>query len=98
MVVGEEGAAAVGRAGYRGGAVVYEDNDAWKTAAGVAAAGVAAGIAIGTMLRKPPGAGRASRRQRPRPTHYDSGKRYYAKAMSGGEVVYQVANASRRDS
>ena len=90
VVVGEEGAAAVGRNGYRGGAVVYEDNDAWKTAAGVAA-GVAAGIAIGTMLRKPP--------KQATPVvvsdttyHYDNGT-YYAKAMSGGEVVYQVVEA-----
>src|SRR5512145_164558 len=44
--VGEEGAVAVGR---YGGVRVYEDNDAWKVAAGVAT-----GIAIGTMLRRPP--------------------------------------------
>ncbi len=87
VVVGEEGAAAVGRGGYRGGAVVYEDNDAWKTAAGVAA-GVAAGIAIGTMLRKPPGAGHACRRQR---NDLSLRQRHLlSKVMSGGEVVYQV--------
>ena len=53
VVVGEEGAAARGRYSYRGGVAVYEDNDAWKTAAGIAV-GVAGGIAIGTQLAKPP--------------------------------------------
>jgi hypothetical protein len=53
VVVGEEGAAARGRYSYRGGVAVYEDNDAWKTAAGIAV-GVAGGIAIGTLLAKPP--------------------------------------------
>ena len=51
VVVGEEGAAAVGR---YGGVVVgerYESYGAWR---GVAAVG--AGIAIGTMLAKPPAA------------------------------------------
>ena len=51
VVVGEEGAAAVGR---YGGVVVadrYESYDAWK-----AVAAVGAGIAIGTMLAKPPAA------------------------------------------
>jgi hypothetical protein len=83
VVVGEEGAAAVGRHGYRGGVVVYEDNDAWKVAAGVTA-----GIAIGTMLRKPPA------KAAPVPVgtttyYYDSGT-YYTRVMSNGEVVYQV--------
>ena len=51
VVVGEEGAAAVGR---YGGVVVgdrYESYEAWK-----AVAAVGAGIAIGTMLAKPPAA------------------------------------------
>ena len=53
VVVGEEGAARAGRYSYRGGVVVYQDNDAWRTAAGVAA-GVVGAIAIGTLLAKPP--------------------------------------------
>ena len=50
VVVGEEDAAAGALLlpGWHG----VEDNDAWRTAAGVAA-GVAAGIAIGTLLAKP---------------------------------------------
>ena len=51
VVVGEEGAAAVGR---YGGVVVgdrYESYDAWR-----AVAAVGTGIAIGTMLAKPPAA------------------------------------------
>src|SRR5688572_15551398 len=51
VVVGEEGAAAVGR---YGGVVVadrYESYEAWR-----AVAAVGAGIAIGTMLARPPAA------------------------------------------
>src|SRR5262245_9522901 len=71
VVVGEEGAVAVGRRGAvavgeegfvgvgRYGGVVagerYESYEGWKVAAGVAG-GVAAGIAIGTMLARPPAA------------------------------------------
>ena len=87
VVVSEEGAAAVGRHGYRGGAVVYEDNDAWKVAAGVAV-GAAAAVAIGTMMRKPPKA--ATPVVVSETTYYYDNGSYYAKAMSGGEVVYQV--------
>ena len=90
VVVGEEGAAAVGRYGYRGGAVVYEDNDAWKVAAGVAV-GVAAGIAIGTMMRKPPK--QATTVVVSNTTYYYDNGTYYSKAMSSGEVVYQVVQA-----
>jgi hypothetical protein len=87
VVVGEEGAAGVGRYGYRGGVVVYEDNDAWRTAAGVAA-GVAAGIAIGTLLSKPP-AKAAPVVVSSTTYYYDSGT-FYTKAMHEGQVVYQV--------
>ncbi len=51
VVVGEEGAAAVGRYGNVVVADRYESYDAWK-----AVAAVGAGIAIGTMLAKPPAA------------------------------------------
>ena len=86
VVVGEEGAAATGRYG-RGGVVVYEDNDAWRTAAGIAV-GVAAGIAIGTMLAKPP---KQSTTVVVSQTtyYYDSGT-FYTKVMHEGQVVYQV--------
>ena len=56
VVVGEEGAAAVGRYGNVVVADRYESYDAWK-----AVAAVGAGIAIGTMLAKPPAAGQAGR-------------------------------------
>lgn len=87
VVVGEEGAASAGRYGYRGGVVVYEDNDAWRTAAGVAA-GVAAGIAIGTLLAKPP-AQAAPVVVSNTTYYYDSGT-FYTKAMHEGQVVYEV--------
>ncbi len=51
VVVGEEGAAAVGRYGNVVVGERYESYDAWK-----AVAAVGAGIAIGTMLAKPPAA------------------------------------------
>jgi hypothetical protein len=87
VVVGEEGAAARGRYSYRGGVAVYEDNDAWRTAAGIAA-GVAAGIAIGTLLSKPPA--KAAPVTVSSTTYlYDSGT-FYTKAMHEGQVVYQV--------
>jgi hypothetical protein len=50
VAIGEEGAVGVGRYGrvYATGNA-YEDHDGWKVAAGVAA-----GIAVGTMLARPP--------------------------------------------
>jgi hypothetical protein len=87
VVVGEEGAARAGRYHYSGGVAVYEDNDAWKTAAGIAA-GVAGGIAIGTLLSKPP-AQAAPVTVTNNTYYYDSGA-FYTKAMHEGEVVYQV--------
>jgi len=90
VVVGEEGAARVGRYGYHGGVVVYEDNDAWKTAAGIAA-GVVGGIAIGTLLSKPP-AQATTVTVTNTSYYYDSGS-FYTKAMHEGQVVYQVVDA-----
>ena len=90
VAVGEEGAAAVGRHGGVVAGERYESHEAWKTAA-VVAGGVAAGIAIGTMLSKPPAAAT--------PVvvtgtsyMYDDGV-YYARVMDGGEVAYQVVPA-----
>src|SRR5688572_23179180 len=83
VVVGEEGAAAVGR---YGGVVVadrYESYDAWK-----AVAAVGAGIAIGTMLAKPPAA--ATTVVVSGSTYYVHDNVYYTKVMSSGQVAYQV--------
>jgi Family of unknown function (DUF6515) len=87
VVVGEEGAARAGRYSYRGGVVVYEDNDAWRTAAGVAV-GVAGAIAIGTLLAKPPA--QAAPVVVSSTTYYYDNGTFYTKAMHEGQVVYQV--------
>lgn len=90
VVAGEEGVAAAGR---YGGVIVgerYEDHDGWRTAAAVAG-GVAAGIAIGTMLSRPPAA--ATTMVVSGTTYwYDSGA-YYSRVYQRGEVVYQVVPA-----
>ena len=83
VVVGEEGAVGVGR---HGGVVVadrYESYDAWK-----AVAAVGAGIAIGTMLAKPPAA--ATPVVVTETTYLYQDGVYYTKVMSSGTVVYQV--------
>ena len=78
---------AKGRYSYRGGVAVYEDNDAWRTAAGVAV-GVAAGIAIGTLLAKPPA--QAAPVVVSSTTYLYENGTFYTKAMHEGQVVYQV--------
>jgi hypothetical protein len=86
VVAGEEGVAAVGR---YGGVVVgerYEDHNGWAVAAGVAT-----GIAIGTMLARPPAA--ATTVVVSGTTYWQSGGVYYARVMSGGSVAYQVVPA-----
>jgi Family of unknown function (DUF6515) len=84
VVVGEEGAAAVGR---YGGVVVsdnrYESYEAWRR---VAAVGT--GIAIGTMLAKPPAA--ATTVVVAGSTYYVHDNVYYTRVMNGGAVSYQV--------
>ena len=83
VVVGEEGAVGVGR---YGGVVVadrYESYDAWK-----AVAAVGAGIAIGTMLAKPPAA--AAPVAVAGSTYYYHDNVFYTRVMSNGAVVYQV--------
>lgn len=94
IVAGEEGFVAGRRPGYyRPGVIVggrYEDNEGWKTAARVAG-GVAAGIAIGTMLSRPP---TSSVTMVVSGTNYwYDGGTYYARAYQGGDVVYQVVPA-----
>jgi len=83
VVVGEEGAAAVGRYGNVVVADRYESYDAWK-----AVAAVGTGIAIGTMLAKPPA--QAKPVVVTETTYYYHDNVYYTKAMSSGTVVYQV--------
>jgi hypothetical protein len=83
VVAGEEGAAAVGR---HGAVVVgnhYESYEGWKVAAGVAT-----GIAIGTMLARPPTA--AVTVAYGGSSYYYADGAYYTRVMSGGSVVYQV--------
>jgi hypothetical protein len=90
VVAGEEGYAAAGR---YGGVVVgghYEDHEGWRTAAAVAG-GVAAGIAVGTMLSRPPAA--ATTVVVSGTNYYYDGGVYYARAYSSGQVVYQVVPA-----
>ncbi len=94
MAVGRRGAVAVGEEGYAGvgryGGVVggehYESYEGWKVAAGVAT-----GIAVGTMLARPPTtsvtvvSGGAN-------YMYSDGA-YYEQVYYGGEVWYKVVTA-----
>jgi hypothetical protein len=83
---GEEGAAAVGR---YGGVVVgdrYESHEAWR-----AAAGVATGIAIGTMLARPPT--NSTTVVFSDSSYMYSDGAYYSRVVSGGSVAYQVVAA-----
>jgi hypothetical protein len=102
VVVGEEGAVAVGRRGAvavgeegfvgvgRYGGVVagerYESYEGWRVAAGVGA-----GIAIGTMLARPP---RASTTVVVSGTSYlYADGAYYEQVYYGGSVSYRVITA-----
>src|SRR5262245_4006537 len=103
VVVGEEGAVAVGRRGAvavgeegfvgvgRYGGVVaggerYESYEGWRVAAGVGA-----GIAIGTMLARPP-ATSTTVVVSGTPYMYADGA-YYEKVYYGGDVSYRVVTA-----
>lgn len=83
VVVGEEGAAAVGRYGNVVVADRYESYEAWR-----AVAAVGAGIAIGTMLAKPPAAAKPVVVTETTYLYQDGV--FYTKVMSSGAVVYQV--------
>ena len=61
----------------------YESYDAWK-----AVAAVGTGIAIGTMLAKPPAA--AAPVVVSGSTYYYHDNAYYTRVMTSGEVTYQV--------
>jgi hypothetical protein len=85
-VVGEEGAFVAAGGGYRPGYVVggrYESYEGWKVAAGVAT-----GIAIGTMLARPPAA--AVTVVAGGSSYYYADNAYYTRVMVGGQVSYQV--------
>ena len=81
VVVGEEGAAAVGRYGRVVVGDHYESHEGWKTAAAVAG-GVAAGIAMGTILSRPPAA--ATTVVVSGSTYYVHDNVYYTRVMTGG--------------
>lgn len=91
VVAGEEGVvAARGPGYYRPGVVVaghYEDHEGWKTAAAVAG-GVAAGIAIGTMLSKPPA--QSTTVVVSGSTYYYHDNVFYTRVITSGNVAYQV--------
>jgi hypothetical protein len=85
-VVGEEGAFIAGGGGYRPGYVVggrYESYEGWKVAAGVAT-----GIAIGTMLARPPR--NATTVVVGGSSYYYADNAYYTRVMAGGTMSYQV--------
>src|SRR6185503_3088051 len=86
VAVGEEGFVGVGRYGGVVSGEVYDSYEGWRVAAGVAT-----GIAVGTMLARPPAthvtviAGGAN-------YMYADGA-YYEQVMYGGEVTYRVVQA-----
>jgi hypothetical protein len=85
-VVGEEGAFVAGGGGYRPGYVVggrYESYEGWKVAAGVAT-----GIAVGTMLARPPR--NATTVVVGGSSYYYADNAYYTRVMAGGTMSYQV--------
>jgi hypothetical protein len=87
VVSGEEGVSTVGRyEGIEGGVIVgesYESHEAWG-----AVAGVGAGIAIGTMLARPPTT--STTVVVDGNTYWQDGSTYYTRVYSGGNVVYQA--------
>jgi hypothetical protein len=102
VVVGEEGAVAVGRRGAvavgeegfvgvgRYGGVVagerYESYEGWRVAAGVAT-----GIAVGTMLARPPATSTTVVVSGTNYMYADGA--YYERVVYGGDVSYRVVNA-----
>jgi hypothetical protein len=94
VAVGRRGAVAVGEEGYVGvgryGAVVggerYESYEGWRVAAGVAT-----GIAVGTMLARPPAASTTVVVSGTNYMYADGA--YYEQVYYGGEVSYRVVTA-----
>ena len=85
VAVGEEGYAGVGRYGAVVGGERYESYEGWKVAAGVAT-----GIAIGTMLARPPTTSVTVVAAGTNYMYADGA--YYEQVMYGGEVTYRVVN------
>ena len=86
VAVGEEGYAGVGRYGAVVGGERYESYEGWKIAAGVAT-----GIAIGTMLARPPSTSVTVVTGGTNYMYADGA--YYEQVMYEGEVSYRVVNA-----
>jgi hypothetical protein len=86
VAVGEEGYAGVGRYGGVVGGEHYESYEGWKVAAGVAT-----GIAVGTMLARPPTASVTVVTGGTNYMYADGA--YYEQVLYGGEVSYQVVPA-----
>ena len=86
VAVGEEGYAGVGRYGAVVGGERYESYEGWRVAAGVAT-----GIAVGTMLARPPAAA-TTVVVGPSSYYYHDGA-YYEQVYYSGQVSYRVVNA-----
>jgi Family of unknown function (DUF6515) len=83
VAVGEEGYAGVGRYGAVVGGERYESYEGWRTAAGVAT-----GIAIGTMLARPPTTSVTVVTGGTNYMYADGA--YYEQVMYAGEMSYRV--------
>jgi hypothetical protein len=86
VAVGDEGFAGVGRYGGVVAGERYESYEGWRVAAGVAT-----GIAVGTMLARPPTTSVTVVTGGTNYMYADGA--YYEQVMYGGEVSYQVVNA-----
>jgi hypothetical protein len=83
VAVGEEGYAARGRYGAVYGGEYYDDYEGWRVAAGVMT-----GIAVGTMLARPPAQSTTVVVSGASYYYYDNA--FYTQAYNEGQVVYQV--------
>jgi hypothetical protein len=86
VAVGEEGFVGVGRYGAVVGGERYESYEGWKVAAGVAT-----GIAVGTMLARPPAAATTILVSGNNYMYSDGA--YYEQVYYGGSVSYRVISA-----
>ena len=86
VAVGEEGYAGVGRYGAVVGGERYESYEGWKVAAGVAT-----GIAVGTMLARPPTASVTVVASGTNYTYSDGV--FYEQVFYSGQVSYKVVTA-----
>jgi hypothetical protein len=86
VAVGEEGFVGVGRYGGVVAGEVYDSYEGWRVAAGVAT-----GIAVGTMLARPPTTSVTVVTGGTNYMYADGA--YYEQVMYGGEVTYRVVTA-----